>query len=144
MPLCGFNKKMIHGLSIFSQGLFEATLERGEQNNVDSITAVQIEVKEIDLFIKALQEKYGTPENTSKKMAEMIYGVAVFAGGLFDSTLALNGDSKSDLKHIFEKQVKKVSEFLEQLENKHQELKKANSPENTMLKAVQWIDQNDR
>jgi hypothetical protein len=40
--------------------------------------------------------------------------------------------------------VKRISEFLGQLENKHQELRKTNTPEQTMVKAVQWIDDNDR
>ena len=144
MPLCGFNKQMIDGIVIFSQGLFEATIERGVQNKVDDLTAVKREVHEIDLFIKSLHDKYGKPEDATKKMAEMIYGIAVFAGGLFKSTVAHNGHSKVDLKGTFEKQVKKVSEFLEQLENEHQELKKTNTPEETMKKAVQWIDDNDR
>lgn len=144
MPLCGFNKKMITGIVIFSEGLFEATIERGLENKVDDLTAVKREVREIDLFIKSLHNQYRTPEDTAKKMAEMIYGIAVFSGSLFESTLAHNGHSTVDLKETFENQVKKLSEFLERLENKHQELKKINTPEETMKKAVQWIDENDK
>lgn len=144
MPLCGFNQKMIEGIATFSEGLFEATIERGQQNNVNSLTAIKTEVQEIDLFIKALQEKYGMTVETSKKMVEMIYGIAVFSSGLFESTLSQNGHAKADLKAAFDQRVKKISEFLEQLENKHQELKKTNTPEQTMVKAVQWIDDNDR
>lgn len=144
MPLCGFNQKMIEGIVTFSEGLFEATIERGQQNNVNSLTAIKTEVQEIDLFIKALQEKYGMTVETSKKMAEMIYGIAVFSGSLFESTLSQNGHSTEDLKTAFDQRVKRISEFLEQLENKHLELKKTNTPEQTMVKAVQWIDDNDR
>jgi hypothetical protein len=144
MPLCGFNKKMIDGIVTFSEGLFEATIERGRQNKVNDLTAIKTEVEEIDLFIKALQAKYGITVETSKKIAEMIYGVAVFSGSLFESTLSQNGHAKADLKNAFDQQVKKISEFLEQLENKHQELKKTNTPQQTMVKAVQWIDDNDR
>jgi alanyl-tRNA synthetase len=144
MPLCGFNKKMIDGIVTFSEGLFEATIERGRKNNVNSLNAVKTEVEEIDLFIKALQAKYGITVETSKKIAEMIYGIAIFSGSLFESTLSQNGHAKADLKKAFDRQVRKISEFLEQLENKHQELKKTNSPQQTMVKAVQWIDDNDR
>ena|ERR1017187_3689539 len=144
MPLCGFNKKMIDGIVTFSEGLFEATIERGAQNRVNSLTAVQTEVKEIALFIEALQQKYGLTVETSKKMAEMIYGIAVFSGGLFESTLSQNGHAKADLKTAFDQQVKKISEFLERLESEHQKLKKTNTPEQTMVKAVHWIDKNDR
>lgn len=144
MPLCGFNQKMIEGIVTFSEGLYEATLEIGRQNHVDGLAAVKTEVQEIDLFIKALQEKYGMTVETSKKMAEMIYGIAVFSGSLFESTLSQNGHATANLKTAFDQRVKKISEFLEQLENKHQELKKTNTPEQTMVKAVQWIDDNDQ
>lgn len=144
MPLCGFNKKMIEGIATFSEGLFEATIERGQQHNVNEIAAVETEVQEIGLFIKALQDKYGITVETSKKMAEMIHGIAVFSGALFEQTLSQNGRTKADLKGTFDKQVKNISEFLEQLENKHQELKKTNTPQQTMVKAVQWIDDNDK
>jgi hypothetical protein len=144
MPLCGFNKKMIEGIVVFSEGLFEATIERGRQNKVDDLAAIKTEVQEIDLFIKALQAKYGLTVETSKKMAEMIHGIAVFSSGLFESTLAKNGQAKADLKKTFDQQVKKISDFLEQLENEHQRLKKINTPDQTMIKAVEWIDDNDR
>jgi hypothetical protein len=83
MPLCGFNKKMIHGITIFSEGLFEATLQRANEQNIDLQTAFRAEVEEIGLFLEALESKY-------------------------------------------------------------QELKKTNSAEETMRKAVQWIDQNGK
>ena len=144
MPLCGFNKKMIDGIVIFSEGLYEATIERGHQNEVSDLTAIETEIEEIDLFIKALQSKYGLTVETSKRMAEMIYGIAVFSGSLFESTLDKNSQADTDLHQAFNQQVKKISLFLEQLENKHQELKKTNTAELTMVKAVQWIDDNDQ
>jgi hypothetical protein len=144
MPLCGFNKKMIDGIVIFSEGLYEATIERGHQDKVDDLVAIKTEVKEIDLFVKALQAKYGLTVETSKQMVEMIYGIAVFSGSLFESTLELNGAVNANVRKTFEQQVKNISLFLEQLESKHQELKKKNTPEQTMVKAVQWIDDNVR
>lgn len=143
--LCGFNLKMIEGIVTFSEGLYEATMERGQQNNVTDVAAVKAEIKEIDLFIKALQAKYGMTVETSKKMVEMIYGIAVFSGSLFESTLSQNGHVKAHLKGTFDSRVKEVSEFLEKCENKSQELKKTNTtPEQAMFKAVQWIDENDK
>lgn len=143
MPLCGFNNKMIEGIELFSEGLFEATMERGQQNGVTAHSAVESEVREIQLFVSALQQKYGTPEQTPKKMAQMIFGIAVFASGLFESTLAQEKLSSSDLQPQFSQQVRKIGKFLEALESKHQELKKTNTAEQTMIKAVEWIHQND-
>lgn len=134
---------MIEGIALFSQGLFEATIERGRQNGVKDHTAIETELHEIDLFIKALKDKYRTPDAVQKKIAQMIYGIAVFSGGLFDSTIAQNGLDDSNLKVTFQEEVKRIGSFLERLENKHQELKRTNTPEQTMIKAVQWIDNND-
>jgi uncharacterized protein YaaN involved in tellurite resistance len=142
MPLCGFNKKMIDGIAIFSEGLFEATLQRGEENKHDASRAIKNEVTEIELFINRLKRKYGAAVDTPKKMAEMIYGIAVFAGALFESTLA-EANSDKEVKDAFDRKVKAITEFLERVEAKHQDLKKNNSPDETMRKAVEWIDSND-
>lgn len=83
MPLCGFNSKMIDGIAVFAQGLFEATLARAEEENVSIEEAFKMEVREMSLFLEAL-------------------------------------------------------------ENKHQELKRTHSPRQSMEKAVQWIGENDR
>jgi hypothetical protein len=142
MPLCGFNKRMIDGIVTFSDGLFTATLDRGKQNGVDDLSAVATEVREIGLFIDALKERYGSPDDSGKAMPDMIYGIAVFAGGLLKSTLARQRDTDADLAAVFDAQVKEVGGFLEALEKKHQTLKRTNSPEATMKKAVEWIDAN--
>jgi uncharacterized protein YicC (UPF0701 family) len=143
MPLCGFNEKMIEGIATFSEGLFEATIERGNAKGVDNKTAIETEIDEISIFIEALKSKYKTPDNVTKKMAEMIYGIAVFSGALFQSAMnkSKNGN---ELEVSFYEQVKNISKFLEDLENKHQELKKMYAPKETMKKAVDWIDNNDK
>ena len=133
---------MIEGIVTFSEGLYEATMERGQQNKVTDIAAVNAEIKEIDLFIKALRDKYGMTVESSKKMVEMVYGIAVFSGSLFESTVSRNGHAKADLRGTFDSQVKEISEFLEKCENKSQELHKTNTPEQAMVKAAQWIDEN--
>lgn len=142
MPLCGFNQKMIDGIVTFSDGLFTATVERGQQNGIDDVSALATEVQEIDLFIDALKSRYSAPEDTGKSMADMIYGVAVFARGLLRATLAEQRNSLARVDHAFDGQVRNVGEFLEALERRHQLLKKSNSPEQTMKKAVEWIDLN--
>jgi hypothetical protein len=76
-------------------------------------------------------------------MAEMIYGVAIFGRALFQATLADKETTHQRLGDSFDHQVKAISEFLERVEYKHQELKKTNTPIETMRKAVEWIDHND-
>lgn len=58
MPLCGFNPKMIQGVAIFAQGLFEAVLARSKEEQIDVRVAFEKEVSEISLFLEALEDKY--------------------------------------------------------------------------------------
>ena len=75
---------------------------------------------------------------------KMIHGIAIFAEGLFEATLERAKEEGKSIEEAFEYEVREISMFLEALENKHQELKKNNSQEVTMQKAVEWIDNNDK
>lgn len=144
MPMCGFNQKMVKGITTFSEGLYEATLERGRQKQMTDLAAVEAEIEEIHLFIEALRAKYGTKVESSRKMAEMIHAIALFARSLFESTVSRNGHGDGGLLQVFRTRVEEVGEFLEKLESTHQDLKRINTPEQTMAKAVEWIDANDK
>ena len=71
MPFCGFNPKMVQGLGVFAQGLFEAVLERSQAEKTDIKAAFEKEVSELSLFLEALENKYqqlrrdGNPKVTS-------------------------------------------------------------------------------
>jgi hypothetical protein len=58
MPLCGFNAKMIQGIGLFAQGLFEAVLDRARERGVSMEEAFGSEIAEISAFLGALEEKY--------------------------------------------------------------------------------------
>jgi hypothetical protein len=58
MPFCGFHPKMVTGLVIFAEGLFAATLERAQANNITIEQAYQQEVKELGIFLEALENRY--------------------------------------------------------------------------------------
>jgi hypothetical protein len=58
MPFCGFNAKMVQGVGIFAQGLFEAVLDRSQRENIEIRSAFEREVSEITLFLEALENKY--------------------------------------------------------------------------------------
>ena len=51
--------------------------------------------------------------------------------------------NRDQLDIAFYERVENISKFLEDLENKHQELKTIYAPKVTMGKAVEWIDEND-
>ncbi len=78
MPLCGFNKRMITGIAIFAEGLFEATLDRAKENNIDIDTAFKKEVKDITEFLNALENEHQklkaeyAPNETMEKIVKWI------------------------------------------------------------------------
>lgn len=58
MPFCGFNPKMLHGLTEFAQGLYEQALRRSEREGVPLERAFAIEVEEMNVFFAALDRRY--------------------------------------------------------------------------------------
>lgn len=58
MPLCGFDAKMLQGLTLFAQGLYESALRLSEEKGIAVDEAMQIEIKEMNVFLGALEEKY--------------------------------------------------------------------------------------
>jgi len=58
MPLCGFNQKMIQGIAMFAEGLFEATAARAAEEKMTLTEAFKIELRDIGLFLQALEDKH--------------------------------------------------------------------------------------
>lgn len=58
MPLCGFNAKMLHGLTEFAQGLYEQALKRSREDGIPIERAFEIEAEEMNIFLTRLDEKY--------------------------------------------------------------------------------------
>ena len=58
MPLCGFNPKMLEGLTKFAQGLYEQALKRQKKDGISIERAFEIEVEEMNVFLAILDEKY--------------------------------------------------------------------------------------
>ncbi len=65
MPLCGFNAKMIQGIAIFAEGLFEATVTRAKEEGKSLPEAFDIELRDIRLFLQAIEDKH---QELKKKM----------------------------------------------------------------------------
>jgi len=58
MPMCGFNPKMLKGLALFSQGLYEQALKRSQEENLSMERSFEIEVEEMNIFLTMLDDKY--------------------------------------------------------------------------------------
>jgi hypothetical protein len=78
MPLCGFNAKMIQGITMFAEGLFEATAARAAEEKISLPEALKIELRDIGLFLQALEDKH---QELKRQMppAETAAGVADLA-----------------------------------------------------------------
>ncbi len=58
MPLCGFDKKMLKGLTLFAQSLYEAALRKSEKSGISIEEAMEVEIAEMNEFLFALDKKY--------------------------------------------------------------------------------------
>lgn len=76
--MCGFNSRMVQGIAIFAEGLFEATVERAKENNISIDQSFNTEIKEIQKFLEALEGKHQelkkshTPEETMTRVVKWI------------------------------------------------------------------------
>lgn len=52
---CGFNTKMVQGLALFAEGLFEATLDRSSAEKIDIKQAFKTELKDITAFLEGIE-----------------------------------------------------------------------------------------
>lgn len=58
MPLCGFNQKMLGALTEFSVGVLEQILKRSREDGITVERALEIEVKELNIFLQMNSDKY--------------------------------------------------------------------------------------
>jgi len=78
MPLCGFNEKMLEGLSAFNEGLVEHGLKyRSELNNETIDQAIK---REISDMARLLSEIHRIDDNAKRILTE---GIAKYAMGFY-------------------------------------------------------------
>jgi len=70
MPFCGFNPKMLEGLTKFAQGLYEQALKRQKEDGIPIEQAFEIEVEEMNIFLTKLDEKYYSELRPKHNVAE--------------------------------------------------------------------------
>lgn len=58
MPICGFNEKMLKGLVLFAQGLYEVVQEKAQERGVSIEQGMEQEIHEMNVFLPALDEEY--------------------------------------------------------------------------------------
>ncbi len=80
MPLCGFDKKMLSGLTLFAQSLYEAALRKSDEKSISIEKAMEVEIDEMNEFLFALDEKYeglrknSNVQNSMEKLVSWVDG----------------------------------------------------------------------
>jgi hypothetical protein len=75
MPMCGFSPKMLQGLTMFAQGLYESAILRAKGKGVPIEIAMEEEINEMNVFLAALDEHYDdlkTRMNVDEAMRELV------------------------------------------------------------------------
>jgi len=88
MPLCGFNDKMLKGLDLFAQGLWEQAEKRSKEDNVSLEESLKQEIKEMDIFKEILSKK-------DSKKVQALHGIALLAQALYGHALDTDSHKES-------------------------------------------------
>lgn len=78
MPLCGFNEKMLEGLRMFNEGLFEhGLIERSKVKGIFVEDTLARELAEMDGFLRE------TGQINNQAVREVIEGLTLYARGVY-------------------------------------------------------------
>lgn len=107
MPLCGFNEKMLKGLTDFNEGLVEHGLLFRSQKNGETID--QAIKREISDMTRLLFEIHGL-DNTAKKL--LTEGITKYAMGFY---LIMRSNNVEEYKEI----ISKIGEYFHYMDDKY-------------------------
>ena len=107
MPLCGFNEKMLKGLSAFNEGLVEHGLKYRSELNDETID--QAIKREISDMTRLLSEIHRIDDNAKRILTE---GIAKYAMGFY---LIMRKNNIEDYKEI----VRRIGEFFHYMDDKY-------------------------
>ena len=107
MPICGFNEKMLKGLTAFNEGLLEHGLKlRSEINNETIDQAIK---REISDMTRILSEIHRIDDNAKRILTE---GIVKYAMGFY---LIMRKNNIEDYKEVIEK----IGEYFHFMDEKY-------------------------
>lgn len=132
MPLCGFNEKMLNGLSLFAEGLFEQAIKRSEEDQLSLEDSLKQEISEMDIFREILASK--------GERLQVLTGITLIAQGMYREGLDKIPDR---IKEKFFSAVEKEKEFCVGLDTEYYDnLRPQYGPIQALHKLSPWIDTN--
>jgi hypothetical protein len=107
MPICGFNEKMLKGLTAFNEGLVEHGLQfRSRKNNETIDQAIK---REISDMTRLLSEIHRIDDNAKRILTE---GVVKYAMGFY---LLMRKNNITDYKEV----ITKIGEYFHYMDDKY-------------------------
>lgn len=107
MPLCGFNEKMLKGLTAFNEGLVEHGLKfRSEKNDETIDQAIK---REISDMTRILSEIHGIDDSAKRIITE---GIVKYAMGFY---LIMRSKNIENYKEV----IGKISEYFHYMDDKY-------------------------
>ncbi len=83
MAMCGFNKKMLDGLKLFGEGLYDQAVKNAAKNSLSLRESFEWEVQEMDIFIPIVAQK-------SAAKFQALRGIAEYAQSLYKNAQGLD------------------------------------------------------
>ena len=107
MPLCGFNEKMLKGLTAFNEGLVEHGLKfRSEKNGETIDQAIKREISDLTRLLAEIQRI----DDSAKRI--LTEGIVKYAMGFY---LIMRKTGIEDYKEVIEK----ISEYFHFMDDKY-------------------------
>ena len=132
MPVCGFNQKMLEGLSTFAEGLFDQAIKRSREDSLSLEDSLKQEIREMDVFREILDSK-------DERKLQVLKGITLIAQELYRQGLATTPE---EIRKRFFAAVAEEKDFCVKLDNEYYENLRPNfGPFEALQRLSPWIDE---
>jgi hypothetical protein len=132
MPMCGFNQKMLEGLSLFAEGLFDQAIKRSNEDSLSLEESLKQEILEMDIFREILDSK--------GERFQVLKGLTLIAQDMYKQGL---GGTHEEIKEHFFEAAAQERDFCVKLDNEYYENLRPNfGPIKALHKLSRWLDEN--
>jgi hypothetical protein len=131
MPMCGFNQKMLEGLSLFAEGLFDQAIKRSGEDNLSLEESLKQEILEMNIFREILDSK--------GEKFQVLKGLTLIAQGMYKQGL---GGTQEEIKEHFFEAAAQERDFCVKLDGEYYEnLRPKFGPIKALQKLSPWLDE---
>lgn len=107
MPLCGFNQKMLDGLSAFNEGLVEhGLIERSKLKQRNAEDTLKTELSDMNKFLTE------TANLNDPKLRKIVEGLTIYAQGVYELIQETDVDKYKIL-------ARKLSNYFSKMDSKY-------------------------